>query len=174
MSEPIIKENSIQLNWAASKSLYFSHYEIGVQNYENGYGGGYQSEPLAIIEDIETTTFTDGTPPYFKDPIYTVKVYDIFGNVNYEYSATVQSSKMAHYKRPEVLEFNTVWSSTFDPENSIVYVFGEYQDYNQYAIQKFNYSSKNVEATAVNANITQTNAYMQLVNSNSGKEIVLP
>jgi len=174
MLEPTVRENSIQLNWNASKSPYFSHYEIGVQNYENGTGGGYQSEPLTIIHNIETTTFTDAAPPYFKDPIYTIKVYDIFGNVNYEYSNTVQSSKMANFKRPEVLEFHTLSSSTLDPESSVIYLFGEYQEFNQFAIQRFNYAIKKVEATAINANLSGISSEIRVVSSSNGKEVVVP
>ncbi len=173
MLEPIVTENSITLNWEASESAYFSHYEIEVRNHDGGTGYGYQEEVLGTVNDRNKTVFIDVNPPYFKNPVYTVKVYDVFGNVNYDYSATVQSSTMARFQRPEVLDYVTVWSTAIDPEDSNIYFFGS-QDLNQLAIQKYNYISKRVEATASNATINVLSSYIHFVKSDNGKEVVLP
>ncbi|MGB7395545.1 MAG: lipocalin family protein [Pricia sp.] len=172
MSEPTVSDNSIQINWEASVSPYFSHYEIGVQNHNGSIGYGYREEVLDTVKNIGQTSYIDNNPPYFINPVYTIKVYDIFGNENYAHNSTVQSSRTASFKRLEVLEFSSILSTTIDPGSSTVYFFGGYQDSDR-AVQKYNYGTKTVEATATGPTLNYENSAMHWVNSQNGKEIIL-
>lgn len=174
LETPMVTENSIQLNWAASENPYFSHYEIYVQNHDGGFGGGYQQILLATIENQDTTTYVDNDLPYFMNPVYSIKVYNQFGNANYDYHQSIRSVRTANFKRPEVLELNNVLSAAIDPESSAVYFFGEHVNGNGYAIQKLDYETKIIEATSQNPNTGYIPAALQAINSGNGTEIILP
>lgn len=123
MYDPIPSTNSIDLSWEKHDGLYFSHYEISVQNYLDGSGSGYQSTLLTTIEDVNVTTYTDSSPPYVENPVYKILVYDIFGNRNFVNNNNIPSSKESNYKRPEVLEMNTIYSVVSHPNETIIYIY---------------------------------------------------
>jgi len=46
MTEPVVNNNTIELNWQISEMPYFSHYEIAFANHTGGTGSGFQEYTL--------------------------------------------------------------------------------------------------------------------------------
>lgn len=80
MNEPQVNNNTIDLTWSKYTGLYFSYYEISVQNFDDTVGNGDQSELITQIAEINTLSYEDINPPYLLNPVYVIKVVDIFGN----------------------------------------------------------------------------------------------
>src|SRR5690606_10671172 len=100
LERPLVFNDQIELNWEAYQSPYFSHYEVVFSNFPLGTGAsGYQENTLAIIKDINTTTFTDINPPYLENPYYAVYAYNIFGNKSSVYNNEKISSWEITYKK---------------------------------------------------------------------------
>ncbi len=174
LAEPVASSENITLNWQKYEGRYFSHYEIRLSNYYDSVGYDYQEEIVKTINDIDTSTFIDIDPPYFKDPVYTVLVYDIFGNKNVINNNEIKSSRTATFKRPEILELDLIEATAIDNEQPILYLLVRDEDYGDLIIQKYNYASNSVEAISNKPGTTFTNLDMQIIQSPSGKEIVLP
>ncbi|MEH6406781.1 MAG: lipocalin family protein, partial [Leeuwenhoekiella sp.] len=170
--QPTVTSDNIELNWTKYDGNFFSHYEIVLQNYFDGSGFLYQDEILATIDDVNTTTFTDYAPPYFKNPIYSIVVYDIFGNRSELNNEIVKSSREAIYKRPEILELENVFSITIDDQNPILYFLG-LDDYGILVIDKYNYSTKTIEPRSLKPDTGINNLDVQLVKSSHGREIAI-
>ena len=174
LAEPVASSESITLNWQKYEGYYFSYYEIRLTNYYDSVGYDYQEEIVTTLDDINTTTFIDTAPPYFKDPVYTVFVYDVFGNKNSINNNVIKSSRTATFKRPEILELDLISATAIDKQQPIIYLLGRDEDYGNLIIQKYNYNNT-VEATSNKPSTTFTNNLdMQLIESSGGKEIVLP
>jgi hypothetical protein len=77
LEEPILNNTTINLSWDQYQGYYFSHYKIVVRNYSSDSGGGYQEEEFALIDDVETTSFSN-EQPYFSNPVFVIYVYNIF------------------------------------------------------------------------------------------------
>jgi len=174
LEEPVVSGQTVELNWAEYDGYYFSHYEITYQNYFDGTGYGYQDVVVAVIEDVKTTNFIDSEPPYVTNPVYTVHVYDIFGNKNNINNNEVLSSQVANFKRPEVLDFDTVLKTAIDPEETVLYAYGKVNPEGNYTIKRINYSTKTIEAIANLDPQVSTELEMKVVQTPNGKEIIFP
>ncbi len=171
--DPLVSGNNIELTWASYSGYYFSHYEIRTQNFIDGSGYGYQEEVVATIDDTSVTTFIDTDPPYFKNPVYRILVYDIFGNVNYFNNQETVSAREAIYKRPEVFDFVDIYSVATDPDAPLAFILGSSE--NSYSLQRYNYNSKTIEASASNSTIGFTNGDLQFISTPAnGEELMLP
>ncbi len=173
LSTPIVSGETIQLNWAEFQGYYFSHYEIKVQNFRNTTGVNHFSEVVIRIDDVKTTSYTDISPPYYTNPFYTVLVYDKFGNTNVMYQDPLPNTKEAIYKRPELLDFESVTSIAMDPDSPYLYLYGSLGDGNASVIQKYNYITKTVEAFTNNP-IPYGFTDIKLTLTSNGKEIIVP
>ncbi len=173
LSRPQISGPSIFLNWSKFEGYYFSHYEITVRNYEDGYGSGYQEETIATIADINTLNFLDTDPPYLLDPVYSAHVVDIFGNRS---NGTVQGkdSWTLNYKRPEVLELEFARQVVQDPNETVVYLYGRGTDTPEENIYKYDYATKIMVAISNQPPNTTSEGTMKLIVSNVGKELIVP
>ncbi|MGB5700989.1 lipocalin family protein [Muriicola sp.] len=171
--DPLVTGNTIELSWQAYAGYYFSHYEIRTQNFVDGSGYAYQEEVVATIDDISITTFMDTNPPYIKNPVYRILVYDIFGNVNFFNNLETVSAREAIFKRPEVFDFVDIYSVASNPNAPLAFLLGSSD--NSYSLQRYNYNTKTVEASASNATIGFTNSDLQFITSPAnGEELMLP
>lgn len=171
--EPKIINNSIELSWKQYDGFYFSHYQIIVQNYFDGYGYGYQETIIKEIYDINITSFIDNSPPFVKNPVYKILVYDIFGNKSSINNNEVNFIKTAIFKKPEILELDYVVSAVIDTNKPYLYVFGKNDIYGDYAVTKYNYATKTTEATFKKSGTNITNIDIQLVENNAIKELAI-
>ncbi len=174
LNQPTVVGSTIELSWAASESPYFSHYEILVANHEPGSGYGYQELSLATISGRETTTWVDENPPYLENPYYYIRTYNIFGNFT-EYSTDVTMFWQVPFKRQEVLPLQLVKSYTIDPEESVVYFWGQEsgEGSQPYNIRRFNYDTHQTENISDISPSSDTAIPIKLIVSPNGKEIVV-
>lgn len=175
LDQPAVGGNTIELSWAASDSPYFSHYEIVVANHEPGTGYGYQDISVAIINDRDTTTWTDENPPYLENPYYYIRTYNIFGNYT-EYSTDVTLYWQVPFKRPEILPLQQILSFAVDPTEPVVYLFGKESGdaFSDYPVFRFNYDSQQTEAISSIDPGLLSGFPIKTIVSPYGKEVVVP
>ncbi len=172
MEQPQLQDLAVTLNWEKYTGYYFSHYAITLRNFESGYGAGYQEEVIATIQNRETTTYTTELP-YFVDPVYTVYVYDIFGNKTMQ-SIIGDNSQKVEAARPEILPLNSISSFAVDPGNSIVYLYTTNSASGESKLFSYDYISHSVETEAASTPASHPNFGMKIFISNEGKEIFFP
>ncbi len=174
MNQPVVVNDQIQLSWEISTMPYFSHYEIIFANHTGGSGSGYQEYNVAIIDDINTTSFVIENPPYLENPVYNIMVHDIFGNKTNFYYQNVTTFWEVDYKRDELTNFQSIHSMAIDPDEPVVYFFGNEsgQNYNT-SIQRFNYESNQTEAISNLEPTASTNVPIKLISSTNGEELVV-
>lgn len=168
-SEVAAFSESVELNWQPYQGNYFSHYKITVRNYEGGTGAGYYEETVTEISDPSTTQYTDLNPPYIKNPVYAIYAYDIFGNVSSN-PYHEDNTWVLDWKRPEVLDFDTVQFAVIDPDDPEVYLFGKKSTGQEYDLIKYNWQLKEVISTNKVPNL-YTSIPMQVFNTENGKEL---
>lgn len=171
VSEPIVGSESIELNWAKYSGRYFSHYEITARNYQGGSGSGYQEVAIASIENIDTYNYIDNTPPYFSNPVYTVYVVDIFGNRSL---STIEGEHnwRVNFRRPELLELDYIRKLAIDPEESIIYLYGQETATQELTIIRYNYNTNFIEAKSDIPPTSHSDIDMKVIRSDEGKEIL--
>lgn len=174
MNQPVVMNDQIQLSWDMSTMPYFSHYEIIFANHTGGYGSGYQEYPVTVINDRNTTLFIDENPPYLENPVYNIIVHDIFGNKTNFYYPNVTTFWEVPYKRDELTNFQRIQSMVIDPDEPVIYFFGNEsgQNYNT-SIQRFNYESNQTEAISDLEPAASSNVPIKLISSTNGKELVI-
>jgi len=171
LSVPEVSENSITLNWNSYEGLYFSHYELVVKNYIDGTGQGYQEELVAVINDIEQTSFTDSTPPLVKNPVYEIKTYNVFGKENLYNPQILTTVQEAIFKPNRVIDIIDILRFVSDPEEPIVYFFGAIESVYEKRLMRFNYDNLTIEAISdIELNFGQIKG-MKLIESNGTKEL---
>lgn len=172
---PVVQNNQITLNWEPYEGEYFSHYLITVNNREPGWTLDQHEVVLAEISDKSITSFTDETPPYFSNPVYTVKTINIFGTISFTSPDYANSSQEVEFIREEMLSFEDIDFVTIDKEEPVIYFFG--REWNTvpptFNIHKFNYESQKTEAVSNNRPTTSFGSDMKLINSNLGKELLV-
>lgn len=171
VSEPVVGNESISLNWTQYFGRYFSHYEITARNYSSGSGYGYQEITVKTIDDISTLEFTDNDPPYFLNPVYTVYVVDIFGNKSL---GTIEGehSWQTNFKRKELLGLDFIRKLAIDPDGTIVYLYGRQTGNQDLTIIKYNYTTNTIEAISDIPPTSHTDIDMKVIETEEDKEIL--
>ncbi|MBC9798357.1 lipocalin family protein [Sinomicrobium weinanense] len=170
LSTPTTTNDVIELHWETYEGNYFSHYEITVGA---GDDDDYPRQEVVIakIEDINTTTYTDDAPPYLIDPVYTVYVYNIFGQKS-DITVGVNSQK-AVYENPEVLPFNSIKFIAIDREETVIYLYAKSGLYGGNKLYRYNYNSHTIEAVAGTLPESYTSVRMEVIQSaDHGKEVI--
>ncbi len=173
LEQPTVTDQTINLNWSKYEGYYFSHYELTVRNYEDGYGSSYQRKVIATIDDINNLSYEDTDPPYLLNPVYAVSVVDIFGNRS---NGLVQgiNSWTVNFKRIGLLEMDYIRQVSPDFETTVIYLYGKHSDEQDPNFLKFNYITNTIEAYSDQPPNTSSEGNMKLINSASGKELILP
>lgn len=175
LNEPTVNNNTITLNWDRNETPYFSHYEILYSNFPSGITGyGQQVVTVAQISDRSITTFTDENPPYLKNPIYSIRAYDIFGNTSSIHNSDYKTSWEVSYERDELLPIYRLFSYAVDPTEPIIYIYGyETEDANYLKISRYNYETNRTEAISNHDISTSTDLSIEVITSSHGKELIL-
>ncbi len=176
LNEPIVTDNSISLTWEPSDSPYFSHYEVTVSNYGGTSASAAQEYVLAEIGNRNTTSFTDGNPPYLENPFYSVYAYNIFGNKSHLGDNEGTGVREVPFKRKEVIDYKKIISFDVDPEEPIVYLYGELSGngITGIDIRRYNYGTHGTEAISDIPPRTETYSGIKVFNSTeNGKELVI-
>jgi hypothetical protein len=171
VSEPLVGNESIELNWTKYSGRYFSHYEITARNYLSGSGSGFQELIVTTIDNIDTLEYTDNNPPYFLNPVYTVYVVDIFGNRSHGFIDGGYSWRV-NFKRPEVIELDFIRKLAIDPEEPIIYFYGRETISQDLNIVRYNYNTNIIEAISDMPPTGHTDLDMKVIVSEEGKEIL--
>ncbi len=170
--EPVVLNNQIELSWEESDSPYFSHYEVVVA--DNATTSTPQEFTIAVINDKAVTAYTDTNPPYFKNPIYRVFVYNIFGNKSASTSSEVTIFWEVPFKRDEVIDLDQINSYEVDKEEPVVYFYGRSRQNNDNPnIYRYNYSTLQTESISDVSPPVLTGIPIKLSRSPNGKEIVI-
>lgn len=170
LTQPIANTNSITLNWSKYTGFYFSHYEILVSNYEIGtVGYGDQTTVVAEINDIETTSFEQKNIPNFNNPTYYVIVHDIFGNKNFLNST---NGKQTSIKNKKIIDIKNIQLYAPDKFTSTVYLLGNTENYQEPKLLKYNYSTKEIDATSSKSGIANS-SNIKLITSTNGEELFI-
>ncbi len=171
LSPPSVIDNTITLNWSKYQGHYFKQYEIIRQNYYNEIASGNFDTILATISDVETTSFVDLAPPYFKNPTYMVRVRNEFDRVTSIYNIGI-GTQQTNYQRPEILAYDMVWNVAVDPTETVVYLNGNRDDSDHSSLARFNYVTQQEEAIADFQPGLNQNRAMQVIQSQVGKELL--
>lgn len=162
-----VLEETVSLSWEKYTGFYFSHYEIRVQDQDNN--SSPRVESIAMIDNIDITTFIDQNPPYINYPIYSVYVHNIFGNMSP--LGESKNKKESTFTRPEIINFKSIKFLSFDGDSQSFFFYGQHND-GDYGIIKYNYKNKEITAEAFKVPTTYTEVEMQLVTSEDGKELI--
>lgn len=175
LSKPEVAGATILLDWEESEMPYFSHYEISYSNFPAGYTGyGQQEVSVAKIFNKETISFMDENPPFLKNPVYSIRVYDIFGNKTYPSPQNYTTAWEVNYQKDGLLPLHRIASHAIDPTEPIVYFYGN-QTEGSYkpALFRYNYDSREMEVVTENIANTSTDLPIKIVTSSYGKELII-
>lgn len=174
LAQPVVQNGKITLEWEKYDGLYFSHYEVVVKNYIDGYGLFYQEKSLIKISDINSTSFTDVTPPYVKNPVYEIRVYNKLDRQNYYNPQVVTSVQEAIYLPEQVIDLQNVYHLASSPDETVVFLNGDRESYYDTYLMRYNYVTKMVEA--ISDSRTQLNGdlknKLKFVQSSAGQELL--
>lgn len=163
-------ENEVKLNWEKYTGLYFSHYELSVQDQNDN--SSPKIEHKTTIHDINTTSFTDISPPYVNNPVYSIKVYNLFGNESL-FDRNIHNVK-TNFTRAEILGYEEIKYICFDVDNQSFYFYGTNRNKDGSSstrIIKYNYITKQITAEAFKLPTTYNEVEMKLIDSEYGKEL---
>ena len=163
LSQPTLNNSVVDLVWESYQGYYFSHYEIEVRNYSSGFGGAYQEEQLAIINDIDNTN-TSVVLPYVNNPVFVINVYNIFGTRN-QTVIEGQNQQSTTFTRKEILPVNSIRFAAFSPNEPVLY-FTDYSD-----LYMYNYNTNSVE-TSVAINSSSI-VFVKVFESSYGTEVII-
>jgi hypothetical protein len=174
LSQPqITGDTEITFNWQPSEDPYFSHYELTHSNYSPQIvGSGKQEYTTAIINQRQSTSYIDTSPPYLNNPHYSLYVYNIFGNRSPAINTSVTSFWQVPLIRPEIVGFTNISFIAVDYDEPVVYLYGRESAGNNFNIHRFNYQTNTTEAIANLAPSIATSVPMKLIDSGFGKELV--
>ncbi|HUH26645.1 lipocalin family protein [Gelidibacter sp.] len=175
LTEPTVHNNTIALNWEASDTPYFSHYEISYTNFPSGISGyGQQVVRVARISNKSTTSFIDNNPPFLKNPIYSIRVYDVFGNHTVVNPQGYKTAWQVSYERAGLLPIHRLFSYAIDPTEPVVYLYGyDTEASNNLKILRYNYETNRTETISSQEASTSTDLSIEIITSSDGKELVL-
>ncbi len=176
MQPPQINGENIILNWEPSSNPLFSHYEIYVGNNDPGISGyGQQEFLLTKIEDQQTSTFADSAPPYFSNPVYSINAVNIFGKKSNLRDGDLIGSWLVDFTKKGLIDLQSIENIQPDPDQPVLYIFGQPLDAIDKTVIKYNYSTQSIEAIADKKLTTYTSQGIQLITtSENGKEIMVP
>jgi hypothetical protein len=163
LEEPILNNTTINLTWDQYQGYYFSHYKIVVRNYSSGSGGGYQEEEFALIDDVETTSFSN-EQPYFSNPVFVIYVYNIFGDKN-NYAIESENQQSTNFQRKEILPVKQINFLASSPNETILY----YSDYSD--LYRYNYKTNQVENSIVLN--SSSIIFIKVIESSFGTEVIV-
>lgn len=161
--------NEISLSWEKYMGYYFSHYEIKVQDQNKNSNSHIES--VKIITDVNITEFLDKSPPYVNNPVYSIFVHNIFGNVSNLNNA--KSVVETNFTRPEILDLEYIKYLNFDAESSSFYIYGR-NSANETKLFKYDCLTNKVIKEAFKLPVSYTEVEMKLINSEYGKELIFP
>lgn len=171
LNQPKVLGNQIELNWEASNSPYFSHYEL---TFSNTKSSSPQEHTIAIIDDKDITSFVHENPPYIEDPFYNIYVHNIFGNKSIGHSDDVTVYWEVPFKRKEIINLQEVFSYDIDSSEPIIYLYGREsgnEGFPPVNIRRFNYNTHETESISnINPNSL---APIKVVSSLNGKEVII-
>ncbi|MBA6151539.1 lipocalin family protein [Gelidibacter maritimus] len=173
--QPEVAGTTILLNWEESEMPYFSHYEISYSNFPAGYAGyGKQMVSVAKISDRGVTSFIDENPPFLKNPVYSIRVYDIFGNKTYPSPQDYTTAWEVNYQKEGLLPLHRIASHAIDPTEPIIYFYGN-QTEGSYkpALFRYNYETMQMKVVTENIANTSTDLPIKIVTSSHGKELLI-
>ncbi|ANW95697.1 hypothetical protein AXE80_05135 [Wenyingzhuangia fucanilytica] len=159
----VSENNEVQLFWEKSLDHYFSHYEIVVQDKNKNE----KEKTVTIIDDVNTTSFTDLEPLYSSELRYTIYVYNVFGN-NYKYNTDNVANVTLTY--PEILDFSRINYITFDADEQAMFIY-MFID-REYKLIKYDYINHKITNEAFKKPYSSTSVEMKLITSNNGKELL--
>ena len=163
LEEPILNNTTINLTWDKYQGYYFSHYKIVVRNYSSGSGGGYQEEEFALIDDIETTSFSK-EQPYFSNPVFVIYIYNIFGDRN-NYAIESENQQSTNFQRKEILPVKQIKFLAPSLNEPVLY-FSDYSD-----LYKYNYKTNQVENSIVLN--SSSIIFIKVIKSSFGTEVII-
>ena len=174
LNQPMVINNQIEFNWQVSNEPYFSHYELAFSNYGGGTASASQEYTVAIINDVNTTTYIDENPPYLENPYYVLYVHNIFGNKTSFVNNDVTTNWEVEYKREEIIDFQSIQSYTIDSQEPVIYFYGrERGEGNSINIHRVNYETNQSEVVANLSPQYQTSVPIKVFSSPNGKEIFI-
>lgn len=159
----VSENNEVQLFWEKSLDSYFSHYEIVVQDKNRNE----KEKIVTIIDDVDTTSFTDLEPLYSSELRYTIYTYNVFGN-KYKYNTdNVAYVTLVH---PEILNSSKIKYITFDADEQVMFMY-MFTD-KDYKLIKYDYINHKIIYEAFKKPNSSTSVEMKLITSNNGKELL--
>lgn len=168
---PSVGTNSITLNWEPYKEGFFDYYEISVSNMDPGITGyGEHHFVIGRVDDINTKTFTDNNPPYFSNPVYTVKAYTIF-NTTTQYRSIASEVKV-NFKRENILDVERVFKYSVDTNNDFIYIYGVDSGSYDYNLMKYDLQSGTPLAIASKQINSSNSSLLRIVQSDNGNEVL--
>ena len=160
---PVLIDDTINLSWDKYQGYYFSHYKIVVRNYSSGSGGGYEEEEFALIDDLNTTSYS-GEQPYFSNPVFVLYVYNIFGDRN-DYAIESENKQSTNFERKEILPVHQINYLATSPNEPILY-FADFSN-----LYRYNYKTNEVE----NVEVLNSSSiiFIKVIASTLGTEILV-
>ncbi len=169
------QENKVRLEWEKYKGHYFSHYEIVVRDQNVHSHLEPKGISKIIIDDINTTSFTDLNPPYVNNPVYTIYAYNIFGNTS---ELDREKSRITvDLIRPDILNFNYIRFLAFDKEDHSFFFYANVPDGNTFKFRliKYDYLKKEIITEAFKLPSSWTDTGVKIIDSSEyGKEFIFP
>lgn len=162
--------DQIDVSWQSYTGFYFDRYEIYVRNYENGTTGyAFQEQLVAVIDDKETTSFTDTAPPFVRNPFYEVRVVNTFGNGP---AFVAEGGIEVSYQRPGLLDLSFINLMAIDPTDTALYFLGDSANENEQRLVRFDYSTNQTTVSTSSPN-TSSQVFLKVIDSDAGKELML-
>lgn len=174
MKEPTVVGNSIVLEWEESTMPYFSHYELSYSNFPyNMTGHGKQEIKVVDVFEKNTVSYTDEQAPYLKNPVYSIRVYDIFGNYSLLNPTAFKTTWEVPFEREGLLPLEGIMSYATDPSEPVIYFHGHPEDTFPFKLYRYNYETEEMlSVTDVVSNISEYSA-IEVVNTSYGKELFI-
>lgn len=167
-----VYNENVTLTWEKSEDPYFSHYEI--KYYDTLDFSPNYNEHVTLIDDVNSTSFTDTNPPYLLQPQYVILVYNKFGN--YSYLIKNENSISVNLNRIGMLDIEYLNKMVYDTEaKSFIFYYRE-STYGNYKFAKYSTVEKKFVAESYKQPTSTTSASMQIITSETGygKEFIYP
>lgn len=165
--EAVSTANSVTISWEKYSGYHFSHYEIRVQDQNEDSSPNV--ETVKIIDDVNTASFTDEMPPYVNNPVYSIYVHNIFGNVSpIDFNRNMVETD---FIRPELLSFDYIRFLSFDANEQVFFFYAVETD-NTRRLVKYDYINKAIVAEGFKLPTSYTDVEMKLISSENGKELI--
>lgn len=166
-----VSNEEVFLTWEKSTDPYFSHYEI--KYFDTIDFIPNHSNQVTILEDINTTNYTDTNPPYLLKPVYVIIVYNKFGN--YSHLQKNENSISLDLNRKGMLDIDYLYKMIYDQDTqSFIFYFKE-STYGNFKLAKYSCLEKKFVAETYKQPTSSTGTNMQIVTSTDyGQEFIYP